>query len=77
MAALKCIHLTEADKAWLSPKKVPVVFEAFHALYLYFVAVGKGDLEPMLDFMIDGKYDEKFVKHVQPDFGAPETLYLY
>jgi hypothetical protein len=77
MAAIKCIHMTEEDKAWMSPKKSPVMFEAFHALYLYFVAMGKGDLEPMLDFMIDGKYEENFVKHVKPDFGAPETLYLY
>jgi len=62
---------------WLSPKKSPVVFEAFHALFLYFTAMAKGDLEPMLDFMIDGKYDDKFVEHVQPEFGAPGNLYLY
>jgi len=57
MAAIKCLHMTEEDKMWLSPKKSPVVFEAFHALFLYFTAMAHGDLEPMLDFMIDGKYD--------------------
>ena len=77
IAALNCLHLTKEDEKWMSPKKAPVMFEAFHALYIYFVAVGEGNLEPMLDFMIDGKYDEKFVKHVKPDFGAPENLYLY
>jgi len=64
MAAIKCLHMTEEDKMWLSSKKSPVVFEAFHALYLYFTAMALGDLEPMLDFMIDGKYDDKFVEHV-------------
>jgi len=77
MAAINCIKMTDEDKQWMSPKKSPVMFEAFHALYLYFVAMGKGDLEPMLDFMIDGKYEKNFVKHVKPDFGAPGNLYLY
>ena len=77
MAAINCIKMTDEDKQWVSPKKSPVMFEAFHALYLYFVAMGKGDLEPMLDFMIDGKYEKNFVKHVKPDFGAPGNLYLY
>ena len=77
MAAVKCLHMTKEDEMWMSPKKSPVMFEAWHAIYLYFVAVGKGDLEPMLDFMIDGKYDEKFANAVKPDFGAPKELYLY
>ena len=79
MAAVKCIHMTEADKQWLNPTKSPVMFETWHAVYLYFVAVGKGDLNPLLDFVIDGKYDENFVEHVKPDFGRPDenNLYLY
>ena len=49
------------------------MFDAFHALYIYFIAVGEGNLEPMFDFMIDGKYDEKFVKEVKPVFELPEA----
>merc|ERR1711924_476951 len=30
-------------------------------VYLYFVAMGHGNLQPMLDFIIDGKYDDKYV----------------
>jgi len=66
------LHMTDRAEAWISPKHAPVMFEAWHAIYLYFVAMGKGDLNPMLDFVIDGKYDEEFAKHVDPDFGAPE-----
>jgi hypothetical protein len=57
------------------------MFDVWHAVYVYFVAMGKGDFNPMLDFIIDGKYDEDFVKEVNPSFGAPdnypEDLYLY
>jgi hypothetical protein len=76
-AAMETVHMNDKDAEWVSPARAPVVFEAFHLVYLYFVAVGGGDLNPMLDFIIDGKYDEKFVKHVDPDFGAPEDLYLF
>merc|ERR1719329_1941290 len=54
---LKVVHMTEEDKKWIDPKYSPVMFEVWHAIYLYFVAVGHGDIQPMLDFMIDGKYD--------------------
>ena len=78
VAFLKCIHMSDEDKAWVDPHKSPVMFEVWHMVYLYFVAVGEGNLEPALDFMIDGKYDDKFVNHVQPDFGRPsEELYLF
>jgi hypothetical protein len=53
------------------------MFETWHAIYLYFVAVGKGNIEPLLDFVIDGKYDEKFVKEVKPDFGVEQNLFLF
>ena len=74
----------EDEKKYADPKKNAIMFDAFHALYIYFIAVGEGNLEPMFDFMIDGKYDEKFVKDVNAEFGypskapvAPENLYLY
>lgn len=76
--ALKCIHMTEEDKKWIDPHYSPVMFEVWHMVYLYFVAVGHGDLEPALDFIVDGKYDEHFVKEVDPQFGKPtENLYLF
>jgi len=81
---LKVVHMTKADEKWVDPKYSPVMFEVWHAVYLYFVAVGHGDIQPMLDFMIDGKYDEKFVEEVNPEFGKPkeelnefEDLYLF
>jgi len=81
---LKVVHMTKADEKWVDPKYSPVMFEVWHAMYLYFVAVGHGDIQPMLDFMIDGKYDEKFAKEVNPDFGKPkeelnefEDMYLF
>lgn len=81
-AAVKTLHMTKEDEMmWMSPQRSPVMFDVWHAVYVYFVAMGKGDLNPMLDFIIDGKYDEDFVKEVNPSFGAPdnypEDLYLY
>jgi len=76
--ALKTIHMTDKDAKWVDPHYSPVMFDVWHMVYLYFVAVGKGDIDPMLDFLIDGKYDEEFVKKVDPKFGAPEkNLYLF
>merc|ERR1712185_461233 len=76
-AAVMTLHMTEAEKEWLSPAKSPVMFDVWHMVYCYFMAVGHGDLEPMLDFMIDGEY----VKAVKPQFPAPENyphdLYLF
>ena len=58
---VKAIHITEADKKYVDPKKnSPVVYDVMHAIYMYFKAVGDGDLEPMLDFMINGEYDKHF-----------------
>ena len=57
------------------------MFDVWHMIYAYFMAVGKGDLEPLLDWMIDGEYDDDFVKAVKPQFPAPENypkdLYLF
>jgi hypothetical protein len=69
--------MTKEEEAWISPKKAPVMFETWHMIYLYFVAVGKGNIEPLLDFVIDGKYDEKFVNEVKPDFGVEQNLFLF
>jgi len=78
MEALKTVHMTDADSKWIDPKNSPVMFEVWHMIYLYFVAVGKGDLNPMLDFIIDGKYDHEFANKIKPDFKRPEeNLYLF
>jgi hypothetical protein len=69
-AAVETLHMDPAEEKWLDPKHVPVMFETWHMIYLYFVAMGHGDLDPMLDFIIDGKYDEHFVHEVDPQFGA-------
>jgi hypothetical protein len=79
--AVKTLHMSKAEEKWLDPAVSPVMFDAWHIVYCYFIAVGKGDLEPMLDFMIDGEYDEEFVNAVKPKFPAPENypedLYLF
>jgi hypothetical protein len=66
MSLVKLLHMSEKDKEWIDPTNSPVMFDAWHVLYIYFVAVGKGDLNPMLDFVIDGKYDEKFIHEIKP-----------
>merc|ERR1711865_429376 len=72
---------TMEDEKWMDPAHSPVMFDVWHLVYVYFTAVGKGDLEPMLDFMIDGEYDDDFVDAVKPKFPAPENypdnLYLF
>ena len=79
LEALKTMHMSEQDKKWVDPSHSPVMFDVWHMVYLYFNAVGKGDLDPMLNFIIDGEYDQDFVDHVQPDFKRPdmEDMYLF
>jgi hypothetical protein len=79
MAAAKALHLF--DEPMIDPAHSPAMFDAWHLVHLYFTAMMKGDLEPIFDFMIDGKYDDEFVHEVDPKFPAPENyphdLYLY
>ena len=81
VAAVKVLHGDDEAEAWMDPAHSPVMFDAWHVVYLYVVAMGKGDLEPMLDFMIDGKYADEYVHHVNPKFDSPknypEDLYLF
>jgi hypothetical protein len=81
MHAVRTLHMSGEEEKWLDPSHSPVMFDVWHLMYVYFVAMGKGDLNPMLDFIIDGKYDDKFVHKVNPKFPAPknypEDLYLY
>ena len=52
--------------------------DAWYGVYLWYVAIGKGNLEPLLDFAIDGEYADEYEKAVKPKFGRPEeNLYLY
>jgi len=78
LEAFKTVHMTDANAKWVDPHYSPIMFEVWHMIYLYFVAVGKGDLEPMLDFMIDGKYNKEFSNKIKADFRRPEeNLYLF
>jgi hypothetical protein len=78
MAAAKLLHMSEQDKKWISPKYSPVMHDAWYGVYLWYVAIGKGNLEPLLDFAIDGEYADEYEKAVKPKFGRPEeNLYLY
>ena len=45
-----------------------MAYDVFHALYLYLLAVKDGQLGPLLDFIIDGKYDKNFEQKVKPNF---------
>lgn len=77
---MQSCHINNKDWKQVNPQDSPVVYDVFHALYLYFLAVKDGQLEPLLDFIIEGKYDEKFVKTVNPHFTYDtydHNLYLY
>lgn len=77
MEALKTVHMTEADKKWVDPHHSPVMFEVWHMVYLYFNAIN-GHVGPMIEFIVNGRYDRTFVDHVKPDFGRPdEDLFLF
>merc|ERR1719240_2318186 len=52
-AAIGVLHMEEADKKWMDPANSPVMSDAWHMVHVYFMAVAKGDLEPMLDWMVD------------------------
>ena len=79
MATIKLIEIDDENKEWISPQKSPVMFDAWYGLFLWYKAVAEGNVDPLLDFAIDGKYDKECVKHVDPDFGRPDddNLYLF
>lgn len=61
----------------LSPTNSPIMFDTFHALYVWFQAVEQGNIKPLIDFLVDGKYDRNFIEAVKPDFPASrKTMYL-
>jgi hypothetical protein len=85
-AAVKTLHMTKEDEKWIDPAASPVMYDTWHMLYVYFIAVGKGDLKPLLDFMIDGRESLSFLKKHPHRFGPrfpdrehfpPKNLYLY
>lgn len=57
------------------------MFDAWHAVCVTWMAMGRGDLNPMLDWIIDGKYNDWYVKRVKPEIPTPENypedLYLF
>ena len=76
------MHFSDRDRAWVDPRASPIMFDVLHFLYTYFLAIEDGDLEPMLDFLINGEYDPKFVKAVkegyyEDDVPLDQGLYLY
>jgi len=46
-------------------------------MFIYFKAMKDGDIEPIVNFLIDGEYDTDYTQAVQPDFwGTEQRLYL-
>lgn len=56
------------------PKCSPPVYDAFHFIYIYFKAVAEGDVDPLLDFISDGKFHDDFAKTVKFDKKCYETF---
>jgi len=54
---VKSLHVADQDKKWVSLKKSSVLFETFHAMFIYFKAMKNGDIDPIASFLIDGTYD--------------------
>lgn len=68
---MECLHFEGKDDEWMNPKYSPVVHDTLYVLFIYFRAIGNGDLKPMLDFVIDGKIEPEFEDHLKPEYGAP------
>jgi len=70
---MECLHFEGKEDEWMNPKYSAVVHDTFYALFMYFRAIGNGDLKPMLDFVLDGKIEPEFEDHLKPelDDGAP------
>lgn len=54
---MDCLHFEGKDDEWVNPKYSPVVHDTFYALFMYLRAVRQGDLHPLLNWLIDGKFD--------------------
>lgn len=70
------------DREWIDPKNSPIMYDVLHFVYVYFLAVKDGNLEPMLDFLINGEYEEHYVKEVEEgyyeeDVPLDQDLYLF
>lgn len=76
MAAINKLHVSAADKRWIDPHQSPVMFEVWHMIYIYLVAIENGDLNPMLDFIIDGKYNPEFYQKMKPKVNIPDAALL-
>merc|ERR1719329_120948 len=53
----KVLHMKKDDALKLSPSRSPIMFDTFHALYVWFLAVEDGNVKPLIDFLVDGKYN--------------------
>merc|ERR1711988_225248 len=67
---VKVLHVAEDEKRWMDPA-VPQSCSTSGNGLLLLHGCRQGYLEPMLDFMIDGEYDDDYVKAVNPHFDAP------
>lgn len=74
--ASKIIKMTPIEAKNLSPQTSPIMFDGLHFLYVYFLAMEKGNVKPLLDFLVDGKYDREYVEGVDPDFFQPPRMEL-
>jgi len=46
----------------------PFMYDVLYAIDVYRKAVHDGDLNPMLDWIIDGKYSEEYIKKNESNF---------
>lgn len=68
---MNCLHFDANDDQWVNPKYSPIVYSGFYTLFVYFKAVGEGDFQPLIDFLVEGKISEDFENHVKSEFGRP------
>ena len=72
--ALKTLKVSDKDKKWVDLRKSPILFETFHAMFVYFKAMKHGDLDPLVNFLVDGAYDPDYVQAVRPEFWEPKMM---
>lgn len=67
LQTLNLLQIEEKDRILTDPSCSPAVYDAFHFIYIYFKAVAEGEMEPLLDFITEGKFHDDFVGTVKFD----------
>lgn len=67
LKAINLVRVDEGDHILTDPTCSRPVYDTFHFIYIYFKAVAEGEVDPLLDFISEGKFQDDFKETVKFD----------